>query len=256
MNRWKGAGALAAVAALVAVGALVGGFAWSGEKQVAWNAKATVIEACSCPMFCQCYFNSEPASHMPAAGHAEHEGHEGHGEEHFCRFNMGFKIDDGRYGETSLKDATFWIAGDLGSEFDDGKMEWAVLTFDKATTPAQREGIVAFISTVFPVEWASFRAGEGAVSWKADGGSAHAMLDGGKTAEIRLAATKNAAQKGKPVVIQNLQYWNAKKNHGFVLMPNEVEAWRGDERAFEFSGTNGFMVTIEADSEWAKASLK
>ena len=35
-----------------------------------WAMNATVIEACSCPMFCQCYFNTKPASHG---------GHEGHG---------------------------------------------------------------------------------------------------------------------------------------------------------------------------------
>ena len=28
-----------------------------------WAINATAIEACSCPMFCQCYFNSEPAAH-------------------------------------------------------------------------------------------------------------------------------------------------------------------------------------------------
>ena len=28
-----------------------------------WAMNATVIEACSCPMFCQCYFNAEPAGH-------------------------------------------------------------------------------------------------------------------------------------------------------------------------------------------------
>ena len=26
-----------------------------------WSMNATIIEACSCPMFCQCYFNSMPA---------------------------------------------------------------------------------------------------------------------------------------------------------------------------------------------------
>lgn len=30
-------------------------------------------------------------------------------------------------------------------------------------------------------------------------------------------------------------------------MPNQVEAWRGD-KAFEFKGTNGFMVTIDINS--------
>ena len=31
-----------------------------------WHMNATAIEACSCPMFCQCYFNSAPAAHSEA----------------------------------------------------------------------------------------------------------------------------------------------------------------------------------------------
>ena len=49
-----------------------------------WAANMTVIEACSCPMFCQCYFNTKPAMH---AG-----GHEGHGAKHFCRANNAYKV--------------------------------------------------------------------------------------------------------------------------------------------------------------------
>ena len=28
-----------------------------------WKMNATIIEACSCPMFCQCYFATKPAAH-------------------------------------------------------------------------------------------------------------------------------------------------------------------------------------------------
>ena len=28
-----------------------------------WSFNATIIEACSCPMFCTCYFNPSPAGH-------------------------------------------------------------------------------------------------------------------------------------------------------------------------------------------------
>jgi hypothetical protein len=30
-----------------------------------WHFNGTVIEACSCPMFCQCYFNTYPAFIKP-----------------------------------------------------------------------------------------------------------------------------------------------------------------------------------------------
>lgn len=46
------------------------------EKAAAsdWAMNATIIEACSCPMFCQCYFNAKPASHGEHAGHSHGEG--------------------------------------------------------------------------------------------------------------------------------------------------------------------------------------
>src|SRR3982750_3036996 len=45
-----------------------------------WAMNATITEACSCPMFCQCYFSTEPAGH--AAGHEGHAAH-GDGGEHY-----------------------------------------------------------------------------------------------------------------------------------------------------------------------------
>jgi hypothetical protein len=51
-----------------------------------------------------------------------------------------------------------------------------------------------------------------------------------------------------PIVIKNLKYWGAPRNEGFVLMPNEVEAYRVGPKAFEFHGTNGFMITVDINS--------
>src|SRR5438132_5796435 len=85
-------------------------------KAPEWSMNATAIEACSCPMFCQCYFNSAPAGHGG--------GHEGHAE-HYCRFNMAYKVNRGTYGTTDLTGAKFWIAGDLGGDFSKGQMDWA-----------------------------------------------------------------------------------------------------------------------------------
>src|ERR1044072_4134677 len=49
-----------------------------------WSMNATAIEACSCPMFCQCYFNVQPAGHSTAS-HGSMAGMGG--EDHFCKFN-------------------------------------------------------------------------------------------------------------------------------------------------------------------------
>ena len=32
-------------------------------------------------------------------------------------------------------------------------------------------------------------------------------------------------------------------------MPNTVEAWRTGDKAFEFKGTNGFMITFDITSK-------
>lgn len=201
------------------------------------SMNASIVEACSCPMFCQCYFNSAPAGH---------EGHEGHGGHvgHFCKFNNAFKVNHGHYGDTSLDGAKFWVAGDLGKDFSKGQMDWAVLTFDPAVTKEQRAGIMAALGKLYPVKWDSFSvAKDSPMAWQATNEAASASLDGGKTAEIALK--KANGMTSDPVVIKNLPYWAAQSNDGFVLMPNTVEAYHAGNKAFEYHGTNGFMITFD-----------
>lgn len=225
---------LVLVAALLAV---TGGHTSSNVQK--WSMNATAIEACTCPAFCQCYFNDKPA------GHGKHE----HGQgttEHFCKFNNAYKINKGSYGTVKLDGAKFWVSGDLGAEFSDGEMEWAVVTFDKATTPQQREAIGNIVGHVFPVKWKQFRTAEGVIAWQASGDTANATIDGGKTAEVRLKAP-STRMKNAPVVISNVRYWGAPRNDGFIVMPNEIQAYRG-ENGYESRGTNGFMITIDMNS--------
>jgi hypothetical protein len=204
-----------------------------------WAMNATVIEACSCPMFCQCYFNASPAGHA---------GHEGHGAAHFCRANNAYRINKGHHGTTSLDGAKFWIATDLGGDFSKGQMDWAVLYFDKALSQAQRDAIGEIAGKLFPVKWNSFKTAEASIDkWEFTKDDAVALLDGGKSGEVRLK--RFAGMTSDPVVIRNLKYWGAPRNDGFVLMPNEVEAYRVGEKAFEFKGTNGFMLTLDMSSK-------
>jgi len=199
-----------------------------------WALNATTIEACSCPMFCQCYFNTSPAGH---AGHGEHGGGE-----HFCKFNNAYKINHGHAGQVKLDGAKFWVAGDLGSDFSTGKMDWAVLTFDPAVKPEQREAIKTILGHVYPVKWNSFTvANDSPMEWNAGKEKAEARLDGGKTAEVVLK--KFAGMTSEPVVMKNLKYWGVPRNDGFVMMPNELETYREGPNAFEFKGTNGFLLT-------------
>ncbi|MGH9379432.1 MAG: DUF1326 domain-containing protein [Thermoanaerobaculia bacterium] len=224
---------LAACAVALAGGAAL--LAGTGGEAADWAMNTTIIEACSCPMFCQCYFNTEPAEHAHGGG------------EHFCRFNNAFYVNRGHHGKTDLGGAKFWIAGDLGAEFGDGTMDWAVLHFDPQVSEAQRTGVLAVLPHLYPVEWKSFTVGEDAeMSWQAQGGRAAARLGDGKLAEVVLANSPGMGDK--PPVIGNLAYWGAPRNAGFVLMKNEIEAYRGGDKPFEFKGTNGFMITLDINS--------
>jgi hypothetical protein len=205
-----------------------------------WHMNATVIEACTCPMFCQCYFASKPAAHRQ------------HGSEstHFCRFNNAYKVNKGHYGGVALDGARFWISGDLGGDFSHGQMDWAVVTFDKAMTKPQRDGVAAMLAHLFPVKWNSLQTAEGSIDkWEYTNDVAVATLDGGKTAEVRLRRQQGNANKETPPVVMNLKYWGAPRNDGFVLMPNEVQAYRVGPKAYESKGTNGFMLTLDMSSK-------
>jgi hypothetical protein len=213
-----------------------------------WSMNASIIEACSCPMFCQCYFDTKPAAHTGHSGHGDAAGGE-----HFCRFNNAIKVNHGQYGSTKLDGAMFWVAGDLGGDFSHGQMDWAVLTFDSSVTPAQREGIKTILGSVYPVKWGSFSvAPDAKMTWQATRDRAVARLDDGKAAEVVLE--KFQGMTDEPIVITNLKYWGVPRNDGFVLMPNVVEAYRLGEKAYEFKGTNGFMITFDITSKDVNAA--
>ena len=215
------------------------------QQQQQWDMNASIIEACSCPMFCQCYFNGEPAPH--GAGHEAHAA----GGEHFCKFNNAYHINKGTFGDTKLDDAKFWVAGDLGGDFSKGQMDWAVLTFDPAVTKEQREGIQKILAAVYPVKWNSFSvAPDMTVDWQAGKDEASAKLDGGKVGEVQLKRFQGMSDE--PIVIKNMKYWGTPRNDGFLLMPNTVQALRQapqGKEPFEFKGTNGFMITFDINSQ-------
>jgi len=221
--------ALAGTAALVAVSG-------ADKAKVDWSINATAIEACSCTMFCQCYFNTKPSAHHQHGG----------AEQHFCKANLAYKVNQGHYGAVKLDGMKFWVANDLGGDFTQG-MDWAVLYFDKSMTQEQRDALTAIWPHVFPVKWKSFTTAEAVIDkWEFTKDTAHATMDGGKTAEVKLK--RHPGNTSDPVVIHNLKYWGTPRNDGFILMPNEVEAYRVGDKAFEFKGTNGFMITIDMNS--------
>jgi hypothetical protein len=168
---------------------------------------------------------------------------------HYCRANLAYRINKGHYGATSLDGAKFWLVNDLGGDFSKGHMDWNVLYFDKKLTPAQRAGVQEIVGHLFPVSWNSNTTAEADIgTWVYDDKSAHATMDGGKTAEVKLVRTAAANGPG-PVVLKNVKYWGASHNDGFIMMPNEVEAYRVGPKKFEYKGTNGFLITVDISSQ-------
>jgi hypothetical protein len=206
-----------------------------------WAMNATIIEACSCPMFCQCYFNTKPA------GHAGHGGPAGMAQ-HYCRFNMGYKVNKGSYGDVKLDGVMFWLAGDLGGDFSMGETEWVEVTFDPAVTKPQRDALATILGHVYPVKWKHFSvANDAKVDWQATKDRAVAKLADGKNGEIVLVRFQG--MNDEPIVMRNVKYFGAPRNDGFIMMPNEVEAYRVGPKAFEYKGSNGFMITIDITSK-------
>jgi len=51
------------------------------------------------------------------------------------------------------------------------------------------------------------------------------------------------------VLAKNLKYEGAARNDGFVLMPNQVEAYRTGDKAFEYKRHQRFTTNIEISSK-------
>ena len=65
----------------------------------------------------------------------------GHGEQALLPRQPRLQDQQGPPRRHPLDGAKFWVATDLGDDFGDGELDWAVLYFDKTLTPAQREAI-------------------------------------------------------------------------------------------------------------------
>ena len=203
-------------------------------------------------MFCQCYFATKPAGHKGG----DHAGMTVGAEVHYCCANNVFRVNKGSFGKTKLDGAKFWLGMDLGDDFSDGTMKWCVVHFDPSVTKEQREGIAAILGHLYPVKWETpIQVGSDLpLEWTHNGDHAVAKLDGGKAGEVVLNGASVARDASSPTVIKNLHYWGAFRNDGFVLLPNEVEAYRLGPNAFEYKGTNGFMITVDLTSKDVEAA--
>ena len=200
---------------------------------------ASYIEACSCDMFCPCYFNDHATVH---------------GSAHFCKFNNVLRVDRGYYKTTKLDGVKVWLSGDLGSEWGKGKADWLVVTFDPAVTKAQKEAMTDILFQLYPLKWNVLGVDSVPIDWKVEGDTAHARLGNGNGEVILTRFASNNNDSKQEVVIQNLKYWGAQSNTGFRMWKNKRHYYAGHGQKTEFSGTNGFLVTITFSGQAKKAA--
>jgi hypothetical protein len=213
------------IVVIATVGILAAG---SADKAKTFNVTADTIEGCSCPLFCTCYFG-------PSA------------DEHMCQFNNVYKFRKGsHYGNVDLSNQLLWLSGDLGGEWHKAPGPgmpgaWAVVTFDKSSTPEQKKALGEIAKTVFPVTWKDFAAREDSISWHDDAKMSHAKLASG-AAEITLDKTSTLRpDKTQPVVVKNLQYWFSNSNDGFVLA-HSTHRFDAEGTKFSHNKRNGFNI--------------
>ena len=200
---------------------------------------ASFIEACSCDMFCPCYFNDHATMH---------------GNAHFCKFNNVLRVDKGHYKDTKLDGVKVWLAGDLGGEWGKGKADWLVVTFDPKVTKEQQTAMSDILFQLYPLKWNVLGVDSIPITWEVKGDTARAALGNGKGEVILARFSGNSNDAKKEVVIQNLKYWGAQSNTGFHMWKNKRHYYEGHGQKYEFSGTNGFRVTINFSGQAKKAS--
>jgi hypothetical protein len=222
---------LLSILAGVGLVALLGAAAAKEDRSKTYDATGDVIEACSCPLFCSCYFNSEPAN------------------PHMCTFNNVYQFRKGsHYGDTDLSGARVWLSGDLGADaLSKGEAGWVMVTFDKKSTPAQRTALGALMGKIYPVKWGKMETREDDIEWHhdAENKANHAKMGSGM-AEVTLARGGWEASKS-PTVIRGLKYFGANSNEGFLPL-KATHYYHGDQK-FDLKDMNGFFITLHSHGE-------
>ncbi len=191
----------------------------------AWQMKADYVEACSCHLFCPCYFNK----------HAEHP---------HCEFNMAVKVREGYSGNTNLAGAKYWLTGDLGDEWGTNKKgDWVVVSFDPSTNKEQRDALAPMILKTYGLEWKELKVQEAPIQVDRAGDIVNATLGGGQLATMKLK--REAGADGKGVVLKNVKYFGAQNNDGFDMYRSLEHSANVQGHKFSYSDRNAFLISID-----------
>jgi hypothetical protein len=220
---------VAAGLALAQYGGSMQGKSGSSAAKPDFQMTASYIEACSCDMFCPCYYNTHSTHH--------HDGE-------YCRANLVLKVDKGYYKNTKLDGAKVWLATDLGSDWSTGKDSWLVLNYDPGVTPAQQTALNDILGQLYPINFTRLGVDTVPIAWNVDTktGVASAKMGNSKGEVILERVAGDDASK--EVVVHNLKYWGAQSNQGFRMWKSKHEYYEGHGKKIDYSGTNGFLITI------------
>jgi hypothetical protein len=214
---------LNSIVATIALAVLAVG-AQAQEKEAAWRFNAEYIEACSCSLFCACYFNATP-------------------DKDFCNFNNAIRVKRGHYGDVKLDGMKIWMSGNLGANFADGDIDSVVLTFEPSASQEQVDAAAKVLTKVYPMKIKEMAIDRAPMVWE--------MRDSGKTAYAKLGdgqgeviLTRVDGPTGGPVVINNLKYWGADRNKGFKLYKSKHH-YKGHGHDYRFDDANGFTIEID-----------
>jgi len=198
-----------------------------------WRMKADYVEACSCHLFCPCYFNK----------HAEHP---------MCEFNMAVNVREGYSGDINLAGAKYWLTGDLGDEWGTAakKGSWVTVSFDPGTSKAQRDALAPIILKTYGLKWDELKVQEAPIEIQRSGDIAEAKLAGGRQAYMKLK--REPGVDGKGVVLNNVNYFDAVRNDGFELYKSIEHRADVAGHKFSYSDRNAFLITIVSEETSAR----
>lgn len=205
-------------------------------QDVPWAARLQYIEACSCNLFCPCYFNFR--------------GYHQHGGESKCAFNNVARVAQGKYGDLDLTGLKIWLSGDLGADWGTkGEGEWVVATFEPKATKEQKDAMMAIFAKLYPVKWKSAEFDTSEITWTVskDRKTAHAKMANGK-GEVNLTMAKGSMDPTRPAQVQNTKYFGATWNGPFDLYHSD-HYYKGFGKSYAPKQANGFLITVEVTSD-------
>ncbi len=183
-----------------------------------WAIKADYTESCSCAVPCPCVFNS-----APTLGH--------------CEGNGLIEIIEGHYEGVRLDGISVVMPFRFG--------EWARLYVSEKATDEQVKAAGKLIEKTFGMY---FPSNEFSVSDE----PVHVAIERSQE-KVKFSIPVSAVElemvkglEGKPIIIQNLP---APHMLDYTQYKSVINSYKGMNKEFSYSGTNGLTSRIEASSE-------